>query len=509
MKPKKKFLGLVGPQVTLLGQTARPQPPIGLAYIFNAAAKAGWQPILFDSLAEGYEHFLENTELGIRVTGLAADEVVKKIMEINPNAIGISLGLSTDHDYVRILIERIRIAYTGPIILGGSQASLMHQEILAGLPIERIPVDFVITGRDIGSGEKSTLRLLQALEGNGNFEKVPGIAFKQFGKVIVTKPVCVDESSLHLLEMPRRDLFAKRNGIDIYSFINQSHTGPVDHLPYAVMHTSRGCGGACTFCHTQFGDFNRKLIRRSLANVFAELEYLRSQGVRTISIEDDNFGGFTPAQLDFADEVLEKIKNLNFQGLYFPNGMTIQSMINGNFHLIRKLRELADYGIKIRNSIPAESADNHTLQHIIHKPHSVEDIDQLLKELKDRYLTHEHIDLDVFFMVGVVGYDHKRQEFVREHENSMKVTLELADRTANLGVRVNIWWMKPNPNGPQYKLWRQFNPGAPFSKLQFAFPPGIWGSEEDELKWNGIIIAKNREMKELGVGSRRPIFQIK
>ncbi|MBU0648820.1 B12-binding domain-containing radical SAM protein [Patescibacteria group bacterium] len=506
---QKKFFGLVGPQVTLFGQAARPQPPMGLAYIFNAVEQAGWEPIFFDSLAEGFGSIFEDRELGIRVTGLSIKRIIKRIEEVAPDVIGLSLGLSTDHDYVRRLAQEIRATYQCPIILGGSEASLMHTEILSGLPVERIPANFVVTGRDIGAGEETVLRLLKELSGEQRYEEVPGLAFLQDKKVVVTSSVRVDDAILASLAMPRRDLFPISNGVDIYSSINLSHTGPVDPPPYAVMHTSRGCGAACTFCHTRYGGFDRTLIRRSLSNVFSELEYLRDRGVNTVSIEDDNFGGFSTNQLDFSLAVLEKVQELEFQGLYFPNGMTIRSMINDGFRLLRKLRELADAGLKIRSSLPAESGDDHTLRHIINKPHGVNDISQISRELMTGYLAHENIDLDVFFMIGAVGYNYRDGQFLREKKASMRKTLELADKMANLGIRVNIWWMKPNPNGPQYKLWRSLNPEAPFYFLQFAFPSGIWGDEEEELYWNEIIEKKNEEMGKQGVGSRRPIFRVR
>jgi radical SAM superfamily enzyme YgiQ (UPF0313 family) len=304
---KKTFLGIVGPQVTLHGQTARPQPPMGLAYVLNSAERAGFEPILFDSLAEGHEKYSEDKTQGIRVTSMSAEEVAERVSQIRPDVIGVNLGLSTDHDYVKNLVEKIKDTYDCPLVLGGSEASLMHREILGGLPIERIPADFVVTGRDIGSGEKSTYQLLKAIAGNGDYENVQGISFRQNGRVTTTPPIGVTEDSLATLNPPKRDLFARIGDQDIYSHINQSHTGPVDYTPYAVMHTSRGCGGACTFCHTQYNGFDRTLIRRSLENIFSELKDLKSHGVQTISIEDDNFGGFSSWQTDIAVRVLEKI----------------------------------------------------------------------------------------------------------------------------------------------------------------------------------------------------------
>jgi radical SAM superfamily enzyme YgiQ (UPF0313 family) len=508
MMVSKKFMGIVGPQVTLYRQTARPQPPMGLAYIFNSVAEAGWEPILFDSLANGYTNYFEDKDKGIRVTGLSIDKVVNEIVDTRPDALGVSLGLSTDHDYIKKLIEEIRENYSGPIILGGSEASLMHREILDGLPIERIPADFIITGRDIGSGEQSVYELLNAIDKGKGYEEVKGISFRKGGEVVSTTPVVVTKNLLSNLNPPRRDLFKNINGQDVYSHINQSHTGKVDFLPYAVVHTSMGCGGACTFCHTQYTGFDRTLIRRSLENIFFELRDLKERGIQTISIEDDNFGGFGFEQNSLAVEILEKIDNLGFRGVYFPNGMTIKSMLGNNYAILRQLRNMADKGVKIRNSLPAESGDDETLKRLIKKPHNLEEIKLVLNELKDGYLKHENIDIDSFFMVGVVGYHSKTRRFLRESSASIQRTFDLADKVSDLGMRVNIWWMKPNPNGPQYKLWRKKFPNDPFYKLQFSFTPRIWGGEDEEMRLNEKIKQKNKEMAEKGVGSKRPIYPI-
>jgi len=500
---EKTFLGIVGPQVTLYGQTARPQPPMGLAYVFNSVARAGWNPVLFDSLAEGNDNYFEDKKEGIRVTGLPAEKVIERVAEIRPDVIGVSFGLSTDHDYVKKLVERIKESYDCPLVLGGSEASLMHKEILEGLPVERIPADFVITGRDIGSGEESVYELLRTIDGSGDYGAVPGISFLSAGKVVTTRPVRVTLESLAGLFLPMRDLFARREGKDIYSAINQSHTGPVDYAPYGVMHTSRGCGGGCTFCHTQYNGFDRTLIRRSLENIFSELGDLESRGVQTISIEDDNFGGFTSEQTDLAVRILEEIEKLGFRGVYFPNGMTVRSMNNNDHAILRQLRSMADNGIKVRNSLPAESGDDRTLKELIRKPHNLDEVQAVLEELSDGYLRHPNIDIDAFFMVGVVGYDDKK-----ETEESIQKTFDLADRVSDLGMRVNIWWMKPNPNGPQYRLWREKFPDAPFYKLQFSFTPGIWGTPEEELRLDEMIRKKNSQMNEKGAGSKRPIYPV-
>jgi hypothetical protein len=506
---RRLFLGIVPPQVTLYGQDARPQPPMGLAYAMNGAVDAGWEPLILDCCSEGYHVRHECKDDNSRVTGLDFDTTMTRVGEIRPDAIGISLGVSTDHDIVRHLVARLRGAFPDcPIVLGGPQASLMGPRLFNGKPIERIDADFVVTGRDIGSGEATVEALLRSIDSGISPAQVPGLLYRTTDGFAETPAVRLSEEALRKVRHPRRDLFLHKDGIDIYSKINRSHTGPADEVPYAVMHTSRGCGGACVFCHIQYQGFDGTLMRRDIQDIDRELATLRHAGYRTISIEDDNFGGFNEEQSHFAIAVLDRIAAHQFRGVYFPNGLTLRSMVTGNHQVLRKLRELADVGLKVRNSLPIESGDDRTLKHIIRKPHTLEHVELVLRELTNGYMNNENLDIDVFLMTGVVAINPKTKTPVPEPMDSIEHTMALGRRCADLGLRVNLWWMKPNPGGPQYEFWREKYPEKPFHELQFLFPSGIWGTDEQERAHDARIRKFNIEMESAGHGSRRPIYPV-
>lgn len=503
------FLGIVPPQVTLYGQDARPQPPMGLAYAMNGVFAAGWEPLILDCCATGYHVRRESKDANWRVTGLEFDDVLKRVADARPSAFGIALGVSTDHDIVRELVQQLRGAFPRiPIVLGGSHASLMGSRLFHGYPIERIDADYVVTGRDLGSGEPSIEGLLRALDVHLPIRNVPGLLYRDGEQMSKAKDVRVTAESLQRLLPARRDLFAVRDGIDIYSKINRSHTGAADEVPYAVMHTSRGCGGACVFCHIQYQGFDGTLIRRDLGDIERELTHLRANGYRTISIEDDNFGGFNEEQSQFALSVLDLIAACGFSGVYFPNGLTLRSMTAGKHAILRKMRDLADAGIRVRNSLPIESGDSDTLRRIIRKPHTLGHVESALRELSSGYIGNENLDIDVFFMAGVVAVDEATGSIIREPLSSIERTMSLGRRCADLGLRVNLWWMKPNPGGPQYALWRDKYPEKPFYELQFLFPSGIWGTDEEEQLLDERIRQFNSEMNRMGHGSRRPIYPV-
>ncbi|MBU0977416.1 MAG: cobalamin-dependent protein [Nanoarchaeota archaeon] len=504
----KKFIAVVPPQVTLFGQEARPQPPMGITYALNGVARAGWEPTLIDFCAEYYYNFSEDKKKGIRITGANEEEAAERVSREDPETIGVSVGVSTDHDVTKSLIDRIRKRLPNtPIIIGGSHASLMNCRLLNGYPVERMNVDYIVTGRDLGSGESTIERLLNALDSGESLEKVPGLLFRKDSEVHETPKVLVTEQSLANLGLIRRDLFAQRDGMDVYSKINRSHTGPVDNIPYAVMHTSRGCGAQCTFCHVAAEGYDRTPIGISLENITKELDLLNGEGIQTMSIEDDNFGGFDSERTRLAIKILKEIKRRGFKGIYFPNGLTLKSYQNNDFALPRTLRSLADSGIKVRSSLPFECGNDDTLKNLIGKPHNLSNINAVINEVcGGGYLGHPNIELDAFFMAGIVGY--KKGKFTSETRESIEDTFSLARRVAEQGVLVNVWWMKPNPGCPQYSLWRSNFPDKPFYELQFLYPSGIWGTEEEEQKLNDEIRGINLEMVKAGVGSKRPIYPV-
>ncbi|MBU0760059.1 MAG: hypothetical protein KJ858_00040, partial [Nanoarchaeota archaeon] len=173
----------------------------------------------------------------------------------------------------------------------------------------------------------------------------------------------------------------------------------------------------------------------------------------------------------------------------------------------RTLRTMADSGIKVRSSLPFECGNDHTLRDLIRKPHSLGNIKAVLSEVcTGGYLSHPNIELDAFFMAGIV--DHQDGRFISETHKSIADTFSLARRTAEKGILVNVWWMKPNPGRPQYDLWRNKFPDKPFHELQFLYPSGLWGTEEEEKRLDEEIKKINLETTRAGVGSKRPIYPV-
>lgn len=490
---------IVPPGVSPQGISFRPHPPIGLAYIAAELLDAGYKVHLLDARAEGYSKWQEIREKKIRLTGLPISQIITRLNEEDPDVIGIHFGMISDHYSVSELVNSIRDSTSTPIILGGPGASSLSREILGdtNYPVEKIDgVDFVITGRGIGAGGKSTVQLIKKLQtGDKNFQNIRGIAFRRNGRVIETENA---EVNLKKLKIPARHLYVRKDGMDIYSYINNPHSGPIDNIPFSVLMTQRNCNFNCSFCSTPNG-----WERRELLDIKKELYLLKYDGIRTIQIEDDNFGGHTSQHLKDACKIVGMIAEIGFSELDFPNGVTIKSLCDSNYALLEKLGNLAKNGKKIRISLPLESGNNNTLKKLIRKPHFAKMIKKLLKKIKkEDLIDNPHFVLEAFFMVGVVD-----EYGNREPINSINDTFRFAEWIGReYGIDINLWICKPNPPKPQYRVWRRKNPNKGFERLMFAEPSGIWGNENEERSLLNRVKEFNNYALEEGFGSKRAIF---
>ncbi len=113
-------------------------------------------------------------------------------------------------------------------------------------------IDYVIRGE----GEKPFVEFLKYLKGNQGIERVPNLAYKSRGEIILN-PIS-DNFPIEELSIP-----------DFSDLLPTSYA--LAGKPMTFMITSRSCPHKCSFCsvHTTFGTDYR---RRSLENVLEEIE---------------------------------------------------------------------------------------------------------------------------------------------------------------------------------------------------------------------------------------------
>ncbi len=143
------------------------------------------------------------------------------------------------------------------IVLGGPEVSFCAEETLCALP----EADYVISGE----GELPFARLADALGGIGRLKEVPGLYFREDGRIRANPPM--DQSG----EWPS----------PVGPGYLQALNGRI-----AYIETSRGCPFSCAFCLSGRGDRPRAC---SLDRACEEILLLANSGTQTVKFVDRTF----------------------------------------------------------------------------------------------------------------------------------------------------------------------------------------------------------------------------
>lgn len=167
------------------------------------------------------------------------------------------------------------------IVLGG------HISALPERTLQEEPIEFACNGEGPVTIHQLLLALHQGDEGAGSLDQVPGLAWRNGGRIQVNPPAPLIKdldadlhgNAWHLLPMEK------------YRAHNWQCFGDLEaRQPYASIYTSLGCPFKCNFCciNAPFGT-NRYRMRSPDA-VAAEIDHLYNKyGVKTIKIIDEMF----------------------------------------------------------------------------------------------------------------------------------------------------------------------------------------------------------------------------
>ena len=243
-------------KVTLINPaqvTKYPQPPMGLVLIAAVLERDGYPVTFLDANALRLQpEAIESLVTGADVACLtamtptigAAISIARKLKQANPHL---------------------------TIILGGNHATLLPEETLAAAP----EIDIIVSGE----GEETIIELLQALENKQPLADIPGIRYRQEGKIISTadRTTTVALDSLpflayHLLPLRRY----------------KPHPPHGRALPFAAIITSRGCPYKCSYCSKPI--FGNKFRGQSPERVIEEVAYYKQRfGIKELAFYDDVF----------------------------------------------------------------------------------------------------------------------------------------------------------------------------------------------------------------------------
>ncbi len=256
-------LVLINPPLTseerygAMAKGGRNAPPMGLCILAAMARKNGYKVTIIDAPVMGFGH----------------QEVVREITELSPKFVGITASTLAINSAGKLAMMIKKARKETVVLIGGPHLTAVPRKTL----LEYSGFDFGV----VGEGEETLIGLLNALRKKKDLNRIPGLAFRKNGKVVLTSPREYIKD-LDRLPLPAWDLLPPLN--KFYRSSPQSF----NRLPSSSLVTSRGCPNQCTFCDRSiFGNIVRGY---SPEYVLKMLKILSIQyGIKHLLIDDDTF----------------------------------------------------------------------------------------------------------------------------------------------------------------------------------------------------------------------------
>ena len=336
---------LIGNNPSIIEEERGYNPPLGILYIAGYLEK--------------------HTNFGVEVVDTQAEEIgydrLKNVIRAKlPDVVGITAMTFTIIDVIKVinLIKSIRPEIK--IVLGGPHVHIYPEET-----INISGVDFLV----LGEGEVPFKELVENIDNPARLRSIPGLVFKENGRVVNTGARPLNEN-LDSLPFPARHL----TPVQKYSSLMARRS------PITTMFTSRGCPYRCTFCDRPH--LGKNFRARSAMNVVDEMEECVKLGINEFLIYDDTFTIDRQRVIDVCDEI--KRRKLNI-------GWDIRARVNNiDRELLRKLKEAncerIHYGVE---------SGNPEILKILNKGITIERVRTTFKETKDA-----GISVLAYFMIG-------------------------------------------------------------------------------------------------------------
>jgi radical SAM superfamily enzyme YgiQ (UPF0313 family) len=269
-------------------------PPLTLHERYGALAKAGTSlpPLGLTILAAVLrKNNIPVSIVDAAVLGLSYEETIKEVFNKSPAYVGFTT-VTVSVNKAAKLAKMIKAARPDIIsLVGGPHLAAVPQETLNRFPEFDIGV--------IGEGELTSIKLLESLENKSPLEGIPGLVYRQNGKIINTgRAKLID--NLDSLPMDAWDLLP---GFP-YSYKSSVHK--LGRWPTTSLISARGCPNECGFCDNSM--FGRRVRGYSAPYLIEMIKYLQKKyGIKDIFFNDDNFVMLRNRLTEFCN-LLEKEK---------------------------------------------------------------------------------------------------------------------------------------------------------------------------------------------------------
>lgn len=314
----EEFL-LINPKPIAIGiNEATIEVPLGILYIASFLESKGYKCGVIDANA----------------MALSENEVIRKIFEISPLAIGISANAFTYRAALSYARQIKRINPAMPVILGGPQPTAAPE-----LCLEEGFVDAVV----VKEGEFAAYKIMENLKSQRHpFKDVDGVLYKDNARIL-RNPFQKRITDIDKLPFPAYHLLPAL----------KYYKSRIRKWPFMGIITSRGCPFACSFCSKDV--FGNEVTFRSPLNVISEIEFLvKHKGIRQIDILDDNFTLDKDRCAKICDLIIKKS---------FKIAINLQSGVRAD-NIDRELILLLKRAGVFKIAFGVESGDENTLKRI-------------------------------------------------------------------------------------------------------------------------------------------------
>ena len=281
--------------------------------------------------------------------------IVGDLYSKKPDVIGFSCYIWNIEETMKVVAMLKKIKPELVIILGGPEVTYDVNDWLDQIP----GADFIV----LGEGEVTFKDLLSEIEGEQNYKKVSGIAYRQDGKkVIQPQNGKVDLKSLpspYRLEEDRNEL-SKR---------------------VTYVETSRGCPFSCQFCLSSIEVGVRYFDREKIKD---DIRYMMNHGAKTIKFVDRTFN----ISRSYAMEMFQFLIDEHQPGVVFQFEITADIM---RPEVIQFLNDNAPAGL-FRFEIGVQSTNDHT-NDLVMRRQNFEKLTRTVTMVKDGQKIDQHLDL--------------------------------------------------------------------------------------------------------------------
>lgn len=310
-----KILFVVSRNKSLFGNKGiTAHPHIGIAYLSAFLKQHKVQVTVFD---EGLNS--------------SAKELLALIDSFEPVLIGVTV-FSYCYGFTYSLIKKLKEITDIPLVVGGPHVCAVGKDMFNGGEI-----DFAVKQE----GEFTLLELLKEIgKQEPDYSHIKGLIWKSKDGRVIENPERGLIKDLDALPFPDYDAF----GLERYVCYKQKT------LPLI---TSRGCPFGCNYCSVRLS-MGQGFRPRSAENVFKEMAYFVSGGVRSFDINDDCFTMDKERAGKICDLIIANRLDIRFQ-LY--NGIRVDTV---SPQLLKKMKAAGCYFI----SFGCESGNDRVLKAI-------------------------------------------------------------------------------------------------------------------------------------------------